>query len=51
MAERPVTKKELDESLAQLADRLQEMVRDAQTEILRGFEAYARAHEIRMRKL
>jgi hypothetical protein len=34
-----------------MADRTQEMVRDAQTEILRGFQRYLDAPNIRLRSL
>ncbi|HEX3684658.1 MAG TPA: hypothetical protein VHU83_19125 [Bryobacteraceae bacterium] len=34
-----------------MADRTQEMVRDAQTEILRGFQRYLDASNIRLRSL
>jgi hypothetical protein len=36
---------------ARMMDRVQEIVRDAQTEILRGFERYSRSQDIRMRKM
>jgi DNA-binding Lrp family transcriptional regulator len=59
MDDQPVTKKDLAQALAQaLADtkqeileRTQEMIRDSQTEILRGFEAYAKTSEARLRRL
>ena len=50
-SEQPLTKQDLIELEARLLDRVQEMVRDAQTEILRGFERFSRAHDIRLRKI
>ena len=48
-------KKELverqDQLEQRLMDRVQEVVRDAQTEILRGFAAYAQSNELRMRRV
>ena len=35
----------------EILEKVQEMVRDAQTEILRGFQVFAKANEIRMRRL
>lgn len=64
--EPPITKQDLMEMKAgisqdliemearleqRLLDRVQEMVRDAQTEILRGFERFSRAQDIRLRKI
>lgn len=41
----------IDERLGQAEERLIEHMRDMQSEILRGFAAYADAATIRMRKL
>jgi hypothetical protein len=45
----------LDQELAQtreaILERTQEMVRDAQTELLRGYASFAESQEIRMRKM
>jgi len=41
----------LDAKLDALKDSLQEAIRDAQTEMLRGFAAYAEANQIRVRQL
>jgi hypothetical protein len=38
--DRPVTKHQFDEGLAQLKAEMQEFRRDMQTELLRGFEKY-----------
>jgi len=50
-----VTKKDLAEALAEtkqeILERTQEMVRDSQTEILRGFDVYAKISEARLRRL
>ena len=53
------SEKFMDEELRQylgameqrILDRTQEMVRDAQTDILRGFERYAAGNNIRLRTL
>lgn len=45
--EQPASKQDLME----LKESLQESIRDAQTEILRGFERYSRSQDIRLRKL
>jgi hypothetical protein len=54
MDDQPVTKKDLAEALPQakqeILERTQEMIRDSQTEILRGFEAYAKTSEARLRR-
>ena len=50
-SEQPASKQDLIQMEARLKDTVQEMVRDAQTEILRGFERFSRAHDIRLRKL
>jgi len=41
----------IKESNNQLRDEMQEFVRDAQTELLRGFEAFAGGFEVRFRKV
>ena len=51
MDDQPATKKDLEELRQDLLERVQEMIRDAQTEILRGFEGYAKASEARLRRL
>jgi len=58
MAGEPATKQDLatleaklDAKFNAMLERVQEIVRDAQTEILRGFEAFARENEIRVRRL
>jgi flagellar biosynthesis/type III secretory pathway protein FliH len=38
-------------SQAEILEHMHEFVRDAQTELLRGFEAYSIGHNVRMRKL
>ena len=45
------TEKDLAEAKQDLLERTQEMIRDSQTEILRGFEAYAKTSEARLRRL
>jgi len=45
------TKKDLEDLERRLLDRTQEMVRDSQTEILRGFDVYAKISEARLRRL
>ena len=42
---------EMDRRFTELTERLQEFVRDAQTELLRGFEAFAGGFDTRMRKV
>jgi hypothetical protein len=53
--EQPASKQDLIDMEARMEarmmDRVQEIVRDAQTEILRGFERYSRSQDIRMRKM
>jgi hypothetical protein len=39
------------QSQAQILEKTQEFVRDAQTELLRGFDAFSTAFHIRVRKL
>ena len=51
MDDQPATKKYLAEAKQDLLERTQEMIRDSQTEILRGFEAYAKTSEARLRRL
>ena len=55
MDDQPATRKDLEklkeELTRDLLERVQEMIRDAQTEILRGFEGYAKASEARLRRL
>lgn len=54
----PATKKDLKDfdvkiegKLAEMEARLVELIRDSQTEILRGFEKFQTANTIRMRKM
>lgn len=62
MPETPVTKAELEQALAAVEERmtarlqeavaaLVERIRDAQTELLRGFERYARSNTARFVRL
>jgi hypothetical protein len=59
MDDRAVTKKDLAEALAgafaefkqEILERTQEMIRYSQTEVLRGFEVYAKISEARLRRL
>jgi len=41
----------MQEQERRILERTQEMVRDAQTEILRGFDVYAKISEARLRRL
>ncbi len=41
----------IDRRFAQLTDSLREFVRDSQTELLRGFQAYATGFDTRLAKL
>jgi hypothetical protein len=50
-SEKPVTKAELDSALSALSERLIEVMRDMQTEILRAFQAFSAGQTLRLRKL
>ncbi len=41
----------MDRRFAEMTERLQEFVRDSQTELLRGFQAYATGFDTRLAKL
>jgi hypothetical protein len=51
MDEKPPTKADLDAAVSTLQEGLTEAIHDAQTELLRGFEVYAKAVEARLRRL
>jgi hypothetical protein len=46
-----VTKQYLDQSLETLKNELKEFARDLQSELLRGFEGFGRAMDVRLRNL
>lgn len=50
-SEKPVTKAELDSALSTQSERLIEVMRDMQTEILRAFQAFSAGQTLRLRKL
>lgn len=50
-SEKPVTKAEMDAALSALSERLIEVMRDMQTEILRAFQAFSAGQTLRLRKL
>jgi hypothetical protein len=50
MSDNPVTREELKQELAALETRLVEKMRDMQTELLRGFEAFSGGQTLRLRK-
>jgi hypothetical protein len=47
----PVTRQDLEKAEQQTVDRLTEVMRDMQGEILRGLEAFARGNFARMHRL